>query len=354
MVRVPGGPAPRIISARPAQRPPQPAEAESPPAEDEELEEERPRQKKRKKAKTGSGLSTPSFEVFGLSPLKLLLVLVAVALLGMGIYALVPTDRPKVLDVRRVDVFSALEVVHKKAPGKIPGIAIEIMKADARRHAREQGLSIPDEPDPISLGDGGHFLIARDSPEGDSLLLRVALSPKFLTKRVDMRDGNLNVRSNEFKLRREGAEVEGLLINTSLNLPDRTAGAKVEFFDLPTDTKFSPRDRVPWTHPGRFYLDDLQKEKVEDDKGRVHLSYTGPARFEGRSGMKVNYEYDGSIVKVTWDRDSTAYIGGRDLDFYSGSVTFSSLELTCLFPRPPGQSALLVIMGQEVYNIKLP
>jgi hypothetical protein len=281
----------------------------------------------------------------------LLIALVALGLVAGGIYLFVPSQHPKIIDVRRVDLFAALEV-GELALNKTPEALKAINRAARRKGERERGETVTDEP-PESLHLGSDkFLVARDNPEGDSLVLRVALSPTFLTKRAKIQTGIITVQSEEIMLRGEAGDVHGLLINLGRELP---ANVEVSFYGATQDSQFIPRDRAPWTHPGQYFLDDLKKESLPpDEKGNIALAYTGTARFNGRSGMEVNYAYEGSSVMVKWDRDSKAFVSATYLEFPSGQYTFASLELTCVFPRPPGRYAAPIIMGEELSKIRLP
>jgi hypothetical protein len=143
-----------------------------------------------------------------------------------------------------------------------------------------------------------------------------------------------------------------LLLNVARALPENLT---VSFDGASTDSQFVPRDRAPWTHPGKFHLENLTKESLPpDSKGNVALSYTGIARFDGRSGMQVNYVYDGSRVLVTWDKDSKAFLGCRGLEFSASEHTFNDLELTFVFPRPPGKYATPIVMGEKMSKVRVP
>src|SRR5262249_12084600 len=146
--------------------------------------------------------------------------------------------------------------------------------------------------------------------------------------------------------------VQGLLVDLERKLPDRSEGASMSFADLQEDSKFFPRDRIPWTHPGTI-VDECKKsieKSIENFHERKHLSYSGTARFEGRSGMKVDYRFDFSTVVVTWDQGSRPYVAGKYLDFFNEHM-FHSLELMCVFPRPSGKELTLTVMGEQVKHI---
>jgi hypothetical protein len=317
--------------------------------DDDAAAEERPRKKKKKKAR--SGLELPEIEFFGLTFGKLLILLAVLGVIAGGIWLFVPSSNAQIAEVRRVDVYAALDV-GEKGINRIPE-ALKIMGRAVRRQTqRELGVTVTDdEPDALYLGDN-KLLISRDSSQGDSLILRVALSPRFLTKRANIQNGTIMIQTSDVVLKGDGGDVQGLLIDTERALPKVL---QVSFYGATQDSQFTPHDRPPWTHPGKFSLDDLKKEILPpDDKGNKLLSYTGAARFEGRSGMQVNYAYDGAAVEMTWDKDSKALISSKSLQFSASQYTFGSLELTCVFPRPPGRYVTPIVMGAEVSKLKLP
>jgi hypothetical protein len=331
------GPRPLASPAKPARLVDDNSDAEDP-----------PRKKKKKKARS---FSLPEFEVFGLTFGKLLILLAIIGVIALGIWLIVPSSTAQIVEVRRVDVYAALDV-GEKGMNRIPE-ALKLMGRALRRGTqRELGVAVTDdEPDALYLGDN-KLLISHDNSQGDSLVLRFALSPRFLSKRANIQNGTIMVQASDVVLRGEGGDVQGLLIDAQRALPKVL---QISFYGATQDSQFTPHDRPPWTHPGKFSLDDLKKEILPpDDKGNKYITYTGTARFEGRSGMLVNYTYDGSAVELTWDKDSKALISSKSLQFSASEYTFGTLELTCVFSRPAGRYVTPIVMGAEMSKLKLP
>jgi hypothetical protein len=341
---VPGDPGIGKVAPKPAAPPAKPIRLD----DDDNDEGERPRKKKKKKR---SGFKLPEFEFFGLTPAKLLVVLVIVGAIAGAIWMFVPSSTAQIAEVRRVDAYAALEI-GEHSMNRIPE-ALKIMSRGIRRKLqRESGETVTDdEPDALILGDNP-LLIVRDNPQGDSLVVRVRLSPRFLSKKANIQNGTIVVNKSDVILKGDGGEAAGLLIDTERALPKVL---QVSFFGATNDSQFIPRERTPWNPPGQFSLSDLKKEIVPiDDKGHEGPSYTGAARFEGQGGMQVNYAYDGSLVELHWDKSSKAMVTSKSLQCSASQYTFGTLELTCVFARPPGRYATPYVMGTELSKMKIP
>jgi hypothetical protein len=301
-----------------------------------ELEREPARIKRKKKKKKqniyhrGGGGGDGGIDIFGMrltvgSGLGLLCVL---GLVGGVIYLLVPSYSCHVVEVRAVDVYAALEV--------------------GKRNVFEQ----------LIVGEAGHnllapgaekFLIIRDAPEGEMVFVRLELPPKFLAAHADSRQGSLNISSHDFLLQGDGQPVESLILDLERDFTDPARGVTMDFSTAATGNTVLPRDRPPWTPQGEFiknYQDETVKWK-EDFGSRGGFSCSGTGAFKGKRGMEVNYDFQGSTLQLTRDSRSRAYIGNTFQDFIDRFL-IERMKVACVFPRPPGKTVTLIVMGVKV------
>jgi hypothetical protein len=322
-------------------------------------DEPRKRKKKRKKK---ARLALPAIDFFGMTPAKWGIVLTIVAVVAITIYLFIPANRPKIVDARRVDIFAALEVADRNAAMATHAEGRGVREAAAhfmkKRMEEETGISIPPEVHEISSAGPGDsmLLVTRDNPAGSHVIVKMEIPPKFLLRNAPTQAGTIQLKADQFRLKGDdGQDQAGLILDLEVKAPDHSKGTLMDISTEPANTKFFPRKRMPWYHEGNI-VDETEK-KVE----RVHVgvheqtiqSYTGTARFEGQGGMKVDYEFHGNGVHVTWDAGSTVYVGGKYAEF-DNEFWFHSLELTFAFPRPAGKDISLVALGETVKHFKVP
>ena len=77
----------------------------------------------------------------------------------------------------------------------------------------------------------------------------------------------------------------------------------------------------------------------------------GTARFQGKSGMEVNYDFQGNTVVVNWDSGSRGYCANAQQEFLDRFL-IESLEVICLFPRPSGKDLTLTVLGERAGAVR--
>jgi hypothetical protein len=299
-------------------------------------EDKKSKPKKRKKPKRRNDGETPAIEIFGvrMSPLKGIATLCLLGLVGFAVYFLWPSGSCQVVETRRVDAFAALDVAEPKMMKQMLGV---------------------EGKDFLSAG-GDKWLIVRDSPNGEFLFLRLKLPPRFLQRKAKIVAGTVMLDVADFQLQGEGAAVTPLFLNNEAPLPDTDQGVTM-IFPPETPEPALPRERKPWTHEGTFEGDPVKKEiklkgnepLLDNEKDVAFLS--GTARFKGKRGMEVNYNYEGLGVHLTWDAKSKGYLATIHME-YIDRFAIESLMVECVFPRPAGNKLKLTVFGESAGTIR--
>jgi hypothetical protein len=307
-----------------------------------DFEPPRPRKKKKKKSKSGGGFTFPEFDFLGIHmTLRKWIALICIAtVLGLGIYFFWPRSSVAVLDARWVDAYAALEVADRKL-------------------GQESHTLFP---------GGNKLLITRDTTEGQGVLVKVRVPPRFMQQHANTDNtGTLNLQEKDFLLQGSSGEpVKALLVDMEWQVPDGAKGLEIDFSRSPTPDQVIPRERAPWFPDGEIIkkfvastdaLNEAKKKSIgkqtpmELAERPDTVSITGTGGYRSSHGMVVNYEFLGSSANVTWDTKSSAHIGSIYQGLGSSRFMLDSLEMICIFPRPPGNELTLSVMGVKVGKI---
>ena len=310
--------------------PPETVDADDGPDEARDISRPRPRARRKKKQKRErSRAEAGQIEIFGIPlTLKTGVVAACVLLLVAGVvYFFISLDRCKVVEARRVDVYAALDVANRNMAKEILGMqSSRILKPGSQT-----------------------FVIIHDSPQGQAVLVHVKLPPKFLIRRTNPTHGTLVITGRDFLLQGDGPPVEALLLDLDRDFSDPSKGVTMDFSSAVDGAPVLPRDRPPWKPQGKTtkqYRDETVKVKHELLEGSAFVC-VGTARFQGQSGMEVNYDFQGSTVVVTWDSGSRGYCANAQQEFLDRFL-IESLEVICIFPRPSGKDLTLTVLGERV------
>jgi hypothetical protein len=325
--------------------PPDPMEKTRDPEAPRPLKEKR----KKKKSKRRFKFSVPEFDILGIHMTlrKWIGVIIFVPLVGALVYFLWPGFHPKVLDARFVDAYAALEVKNPNAGNPLTTI--------------RDG----------SLRPGGDkFLVVRETPEGEAVMVRLNLPPRFINDHGDMMSGELMIQSGSFRLQGDDQSVEPLLIELENEMETRFTEPKVvvDFSRSGTENPVVPRPRKPWFPAGEIEKnyeaklikpEDIMKsaEKMSNAgalalaKLEPYIVINGTGAFKGKRGLEVNYNFMGTTAEVTWDSQSKAYIGGIYQGHGASRFMLESLDMVVVFPRPAGKQMILTVMGDRVGKI---
>jgi hypothetical protein len=288
----------------------------------------RAKRKKRKKTKERSFSGWGGVDILGfhLTLRSGIAALCVLALLGGLIWVFVPSYHPKVVEVQRVDAYAALDVGKPNMQKRLLGL--------------ETG-------DVLKLGSE-KFLVIRDSPEGEAVVIKLELPPKFLEARTRATQGTLMIQTQDFLLQGDGEPLRGLILDLEREFKDPTKGAALDFSNAVNGDPVLPRDRPPWNPQGKTtkeYQDQAVANK--DDPKDAGFVCFGKAEFRGKNGMEVNYDYQGNSLVLTWDAKSRGYVGNDYQDFVDRFM-LESLKVSCVFPRPSGKQWTLTVFGEKV------
>jgi len=186
----------------------------------------RAKRKKRKKTKERSFSGWGGVDILGfhLTLRSGIAALCVLALLGGLIWVFVPSYHPKVVEVQRVDAYAALDVGKPNMQKRLLGL--------------ETG-------DVLKLGSE-KFLVIRDSPEGEAVVIKLELPPKFLEARTRATQGTLMIQTQDFLLQGDGEPLRGLILDLEREFKDPTKGAALDFSNAVNGDPVLPRDRPPW------------------------------------------------------------------------------------------------------------
>jgi hypothetical protein len=302
-------------------------------------EPEKPRRKKKKKKKPKLDADTSSsysrgrgIDIFGIefTIRKVLLLAFVFTLVGGLIYVLVPAYHPKLLEARYVDVYAALDVKNRSVGKTFLGM-------------EQRGVLYPGTE---------KLLIIRESPEGEHVRIRVKLPPKFLAAKANTLSGTLMMRNSDFVLKGDSASVNPLFLDLDREFPNPSEGATMDFSDASSPSPAIPQDRKPFTHAGETIKNyDAQVKEYKTDLGdKTVVTISGTGAFQGKRGMQVSYDFQGSQVIVTWDPQSKAQVGNIAQDFLDRFM-LENLDMICIFPRPAGKDLYLTIYDDPVGKI---
>jgi hypothetical protein len=238
--------------------------------------------------------------------------------------------RVKIVDVRRVDVYAALDVANRNIGKEFLGMQTSrLFKPGSQK-----------------------FLIVRDSPDGQALWVHLKLPPKFLAAHTNVMHGTLMIDGKSFLLQGDGPPVEALLLDLERDFTDASTGVNMEFANAVNGDPVLPRHRPPWKPEGettKNYRDEVVKIKSDHLEGTA-FTCIGKAHFQGKSGMEVNYDYQGVSLTLTWDPGSRGYFAQTEQEFLDRFM-LESLELVCVFPRPSGKQLTLTVLGKKIGTI---
>jgi DNA-directed RNA polymerase subunit RPC12/RpoP len=327
-----------------------PVKAASPNEDDSDLDTPRPGKRKRKKSKKRFRFGVPEIDILGIhmTLTKWIVFICIGTLLGGGIWALLPNYDPKVVEARWVDVFGALDVRNP-------------VSGNPLTRPRSLGL----------IPGGDQFLIVHDNPEGSAVQIRLKVPPKFRTRHHDAAQaGTFMLQSGAFLLQGDGPPTKPFYLELEKQFPDGDRGVTVDFSESGSAEPVIPRHRTPWNQAGDLVTDTFKVEIIKpkprdilDTRGmnnmgalaqsreeQPRVSITGTGDFHGKRGMEVHYDFQGSFVTVTWDKDSRAHVGGQYQEFMDS--WFDVWEMVLIFPRPSGQELTLTAMGDRVGRVR--
>lgn|GEM_PF-7072678 len=312
------------------ERVPSPAAADADDGSDEGRDLRRsPARRKKRQKKQRSRAETGQIEIFGIPfTLKTGVVAAGVLLVVAGaVYFLISLNRCNIVEARRVDVYAALDVANRNMGKEILGM----QTAKVLRPGNQT------------------FVVIRDNPQGQAVLVHLKLPPKFLARRTNATHGTLLIAGSDFLLQGDGPPVEALLLDLDRDFTDPSKGVTMDFSSAVDGTPVLPRNRPPWKPQGKItkeYRDETVKLKHELLDGSAFVC-VGTARFEGKGGMEVNYDFQGNTVVVTWDSASRGYCANMQQEFLDRFLV-ESLEVICIFPRPSGKNLTLTVLGERV------
>ena len=314
------------------------------------------RKKKRKKSKRGFRLSVPEFDFLGIHMTlrKWVGLICFLAIVVPAIYYFWPRFHPKLVDARFVDAYAALEVADRNIAKEIAGDIVGLPGTTTIKGALRPG--------------GNKFMVVRDTPEGESVLVHLSLPPKFLHNHANFdATGTLNLKEEDFLLQGDGQPVKSLLFDMERLFESPTEGVVIDFSRSPVPDPVIPRERPPWFPQGEIVKEfkatiqgggDLVEKKGMQSSRDLYAQQDQQAFVEGfgafhsARGMVVNYNFSGSAANVTWDTQSKAYVGSIYQGLGSSQYMLASLEIIVVFPRPPGKELTLTVMGERMGKIK--
>ena len=193
------------------------------------------------------------------------------------------------------------------------------------------------------IGGPDRLFILRKSDEGGYLLIRIVIRQSWIT---DMRPPQimnaLSLKDEDFALRVGDTEEHPLLVINEL--PKEPRKVEYSFSHRISQDETTPHPEDSWGQSG---IVDLSNVHVQMGINGVQ-SCSGTAIYTSAKGMRVQFDFSGRSVAVSWEPGCLAMVGSNRWDASRDMFTVNT-QLNCLFRRPTQAGpASLSLFGQAI------
>lgn len=151
----------------------------------------------------------------------------------------------------------------------------------------------------LYLGGLGKIVVLKEHADGEWLFVRLKFSQRFLQRKGAVKAYWISLINRDIELQADGTTLPPLLLT-------------------------------------RDYADHTEGVFVETDPGGTNRLESPPWSFEGKSGMIVKFQYQGTLLSITWNPGSMAWFVDNEIREGEMLMDSMTLQVACLFRRPKG------------------